>query len=97
MQILYYKGCIVEYTGIHDHENPIGLRWSNQYDCPYILISASILPFLIETIAEAIINDDRQALGKILEKSGLKTKKPQLSAKLEMEIFEIAVKNGIKF
>lgn len=95
-KIMMYKGCVVEYTGIPDDENPIGLYFDSVRDAQHILISASISPFLMEAIAEAILNEDNEALKNILEKSGLKKPKAQFTAKMEMDLFEICAKNKVQ-
>jgi hypothetical protein len=96
-RISMYKGYLVEYTGVPDEENPIGLIFNKGCDTQHILISASISPFLTDAIAEAIIHQDSKALENILEKNGLRNPKVQGSAKLEMELFEICSKKGVRF
>lgn len=96
-KVSMYKGYILECTGVPDKENPIGLYFDERCDAYHILISGSISPFLAESIAEAIIHRDSEALENILKKSGLKEPESRFSAKAEMEIFEICFNKRVQF
>ena len=91
-RIINYRGAIVEYTGIPDEQAPVCYFWDNRNDCPRIMISASLSPFIIEAIADCVIENDNEGLQKILENEGLKEYVSEPSGRMADEILKILSK-----